>query len=261
MQPRSVRLGRVPCSTHTVGQLVNEVRYLLENRLSQPRTILCVNAHIYRLAAAEERLRSVLERARIVTADGMGIVLAAPLFGVKINERCNMTEAFRAFLTDPTFPPTRALLFGVSTEEAARASRRIEQISRHCRIEAYMHGFLPEENYVEFCARYPEVDFVFVGMGTPRTEYVTAALARNFPEKIIWGVGAGTLRILAGTMREAPVAWRRAGFQWLYRLLRDPRNLWERYTVGHVQFIWQVLKGRLEGRTGRRPLHPRRREA
>jgi len=259
MHSKLIRLGHVPCSTHTIPELLEEVKFLIKKPGAQPRTLLCVNAHIYRLAAANPRLRSILEKARVVTADGIGIVLAAQLFGVKIAERCNMTEAFRAFLQAKDFPSTEAVLFGVSKEEAYLASRRINQISSHCKVVAHEHGFLPEDRYIQLCAKYPQCQFVFVGMGTPRTEYVSDSLARSFPRKIVWGVGAGTLRIFAGTMREAPLFWRRAGLQWLYRLLRDPRNLWERYTIGHMQFMWRVLRARFQTnrRRSRTPLKER----
>jgi N-acetylglucosaminyldiphosphoundecaprenol N-acetyl-beta-D-mannosaminyltransferase len=37
---------------------------------------------------------------------------------------------------------------------------------------------------------------------------------------------------------------RRAGLEWLYRLLHDPRRLWRRYTVGHARFIAAVWRHR-----------------
>jgi exopolysaccharide biosynthesis WecB/TagA/CpsF family protein len=72
---------------------------------------------------------------------------------------------------------------------------------------------------------------------------MTAQLAAEIcPEAIVWGIGGGTVRIFAGTMREAPVLWRRLGLQWLYRLLREPRQLWHRYLIGNPLFGLRILK-------------------
>ena len=79
-------------------------------------------------------------------------------------------------------------------------------------------------------------------MGTPRTEQVAEAAAEACPGAIVWGIGGGTVRILAGTMREAPRVWRRLGLQWLYRLFHEPRALWQRYLIGNPLFAMRVLK-------------------
>ena len=174
----------------------------------------------------------------------MGIVWAAPLYGVRLIERCNMTEAFRAFLLAPYMPSNTGVILGVSEEEARAASERIERMSAHCRIVNHTDGFRTEDEYRRFLEECGDVDFVFIGMSTPRTEYVCALAAELKPRAVVWGVGAGTIRILAGTMREAPPAWRRSGFQWLHRLIQDPRHLWKRYTIGHAVFLWRILRGR-----------------
>lgn len=46
----------------------------------------------------------------------------------------------------------------------------------------------------------------------------------------------------AGTVRRAPLAWQEHGFEWLYRLLKEPRRMWRRYLLGNTAFIWNILK-------------------
>src|SRR4051794_38002462 len=107
-----ISVGSVRCSPHTIPQLLDDLRYLLVNRSEQPRTILCVNAHIYNLAIKDGALRKCLNDARINAADGKAICWAARMCGGNIPERCNMTEAFRAYLQDSTMPNSTALLVG-----------------------------------------------------------------------------------------------------------------------------------------------------
>ncbi|MBI1878265.1 MAG: WecB/TagA/CpsF family glycosyltransferase, partial [Chloroflexi bacterium] len=35
----------------------------------------------------------------------------------------------------------------------------------------------------------------------------------------------------AGTLSQAPVSLQKLGLEWLYRLLREPRRLWQRYVL------------------------------
>jgi N-acetylglucosaminyldiphosphoundecaprenol N-acetyl-beta-D-mannosaminyltransferase len=34
------------------------------------------------------------------------------------------------------------------------------------------------------------------------------------------------------------------GFEWLSRLLAEPRRLWRRYIIGNPLFLWRILKQR-----------------
>lgn len=253
-EPHRFQMGEVACSTHTIAQLLDELRNLLGDKSLRPRIVLTVNAHIFNLAVADAALRRNLNAARVVTADGMSVVWAGRLFGFPIAERCNMTEAFRAFLTTPQMPPNRALLIGCSPDEAETAAACIHRLSRHCRVVRTCSGYLNDAEYREICAQHTGVDLILLGMGTPRTEWVASLASEICPDAIVWGIGGGTLRILAGTMREAPVLWRRLGLQWAYRLLSEPGALWRRYLVGNPLFVWRILKAarrrRQSGRSG-----------
>ncbi|HRI87941.1 MAG TPA: WecB/TagA/CpsF family glycosyltransferase [Candidatus Hydrogenedentes bacterium] len=240
------------CSTHSVEQLLHEVDYLLNNPDEPSRSLLCVNAHIYNLASNDEVLRAHLKNARIVTADGMSIVWFSRLLGVTIPTRCNMTEAFRAFLESSRFRKSRGILIGSTEEDATAAGLAIEQSSSHCSIVRAYSGFLPDKKYKQIFRSLGPMDFIFVGMGTPRTERIIDLASRLCPQAIAWGIGGGTIRIYAGTLDEASPFWRKNGLQWLHRLIHDPLNLWRRYLVGNPQFVYRAL---------RHSLHAKRTEA
>jgi exopolysaccharide biosynthesis WecB/TagA/CpsF family protein len=244
LAPTTFRFGPVPCSTHTIGNLVDEVRQLLMQKAASPRTVLCLNAHIFNVAAGDSQLRRDLGAARVVAADGMSVVWAARVFGVRIPERCNMTEAFRAFLLQNGMPVNTALLAGMLPDEAAAAAAAVNRMSEHCRVVQTASGFLSDAEYQRLFARHTSVDFVLLGMSTPRTERVAALAAAECPRAIVWGIGAGTIRIFAGSMHEAPVLWRRLGVQWLFRLASEPRALWRRYLLGNPLFVARVLAAR-----------------
>ena len=248
--PAEFNMGAVKCSTHTIPQLLDEVRFLLAHRYAQPRSLLCINAHIYNLAVCDVRLRESLNNARVVTADGMSIVWMSRLWNATVPERCNMTEAFRAFLAADDIRPNTAVLIGLTQEEAEKAARRIGAASTHCHIFHAYSGFLREEEYDVLFQSMPQVDFIFVGMSTPRTERVCELARKRCPESIVWGIGAGTIRIYAGTMKEASEFWRRSGLQWVHRLFNEPFKLWRRYLIGNPLFVYRNLKSSMFGRRG-----------
>ena len=50
------------------------------------------------------------------------------------------------------------------------------------------------------------------------------------------GVGAA-FDFLAGAKRQAPGWMQRAGLEWIFRLLCEPRRLWRRYAVLNPRFM------------------------
>lgn len=238
------QFGVTQCSSHSIPELLDELRVMLADAAVSPRVVLCLNAHIYNLAVEDPGLLADLNAARIVAADGMVIVWLAPLFGVRLKQRCNMTEAFRQFLEDRTMPPSTAILIGCTLEEAEAAAANAMKSSDHCRIVATFSGFLNNEEYARVLSENRNVDFIFLGMGTPKTERLSALAAQIAPRSIVWGIGGGTIRIYAGKMKEAPALWRRLGLQWMHRLCCDPASLWRRYIIGNPRFLWRVLRAR-----------------
>ena len=241
------QFGLVSCSTHAIPQLLDELKRLLADKSLAPRTVLYLNAHVYNRATEDPQLAARLNAARIVAADGISIVWGAPLFGARLTQRCNMTEAFRAFLVDPTMPPNTALLIGCTTEEVGAAAKQAARISSHCRIVQAFSGFLSDDEYRQIFSEHRNVDFIFLGMGTPKTEVITELATRLAPQAIVWAIGGGTILIYAGKVKEAPAVWRRLGLQWLHRLCHAPAALWRRYLIGNPLFLCRILKAKFRG--------------
>ena len=53
---------------------------------------------------------------------------------------------------------------------------------------------------------------------------------------VLIGVGAA-FDIHAGVIERAPPFLRRTGFEWTYRLMKEPRRLWRRYLWNNPRFL------------------------
>ena len=251
MPPSTFPFGPVKCSSVNIAEFLDEIQVLLKDRTEQPRTISCVNAHIFNLAWNDTKLAEYLNCFRIVTVDGMSIVWAARLLGVPIQERCNMTEAFRAFLQDSSFPSTTAILLGDTEETARLAAEKINASSKHTKVLSYLSGYLDDEDYVAYLRQKEEIDFLFLGMGTPKSERLVSVLSGILPNTIVWHIGGGTIQILAEHLVEAPLWMRRSGLQWVHRLFMQPGKMWKRYLIGNVLFLWRYLALAIGNNRGR----------
>ena len=83
-------------------------------------------------------------------------------------------------------------------------------------------------------------DIVFVGLGFPKQERVIAAVAAGLPGA--WFIGCGAaIPFAAGALPRAPRWMQRAGLEWVYRLLSEPRRLVRRYLVDDLPFAARLL--------------------
>lgn len=57
--------------------------------------------------------------------------------------------------------------------------------------------------------------------------------------------GGAVFDYVSGRLRRGPRLLVSGGFEWLARLLIDPRRLWRRYLVGNPLFFLRVVRQRL----------------
>ena len=59
----------------------------------------------------------------------------------------------------------------------------------------------------------------------------------QMPGVNLWmGLGA-TIDFEAGTLKRAPLIYRKIGMEWLYRFTREPKRLFKRYFVDDMKFF------------------------
>lgn len=84
-------------------------------------------------------------------------------------------------------------------------------------------------------------DIVWVGLGTPKQDYWVGRFSALLEAPALIAIGAA-FDIHSGRVRQAPRWIQRSGFEWLFRLIQEPRRLWRRYVIGNPRFIWLLLR-------------------
>jgi N-acetylglucosaminyldiphosphoundecaprenol N-acetyl-beta-D-mannosaminyltransferase len=81
-------------------------------------------------------------------------------------------------------------------------------------------------------------------MGMPLQEQWISDNWEQLNATVIMTAGAVYDYISGRLQRPAPI-FTLTGFEWLGRLLLEPRRLWRRYLIGIPLFFWRILKQRL----------------
>jgi N-acetylglucosaminyldiphosphoundecaprenol N-acetyl-beta-D-mannosaminyltransferase len=219
------------------------------------------------------RIREMLNGASLCLADGVGVLWAAHYLSLRggrlralvqlplslgslaLNSatlRRPLPQAMRG--VDFTWEMLAAIeraglsvyLLGGTAAEVRGAAASIAERLPDLRIAGAHQGHLSEgetANVVrEINGATPDV--LLVAMGFPRQE---RWIAENLPAlavKVAVAEG-GSFSFMSGAVLRAPGWVRRAGIEWLYRLLRQPWRL-RRQLVLPV-FVWLVVRERLDG--------------
>ena len=85
-------------------------------------------------------------------------------------------------------------------------------------------------------------DLLWIGMTAPKQEKWTYANWDRLNIHCHVGTIGAVFDFFAGTYKRAPMIWQRWGFEWLYRLLAEPRRMWRRYIFGNAVFLTLVFR-------------------
>jgi exopolysaccharide biosynthesis WecB/TagA/CpsF family protein len=110
--------------------------------------------------------------------------------------------------------------------------------STYPNLDAEFHtppmGFINVEHEVQKCIDFvirAQAPLTFLAVGMPQQEILAHRIV-DHPEARGVGLCIGaSIDFLTGKQRRAPVWLQKAGFEWLHRLLSDPRRLARRYLV------------------------------
>jgi N-acetylglucosaminyldiphosphoundecaprenol N-acetyl-beta-D-mannosaminyltransferase len=182
----------------------------------------------------------------VISADGQSVVWASRILGTPLPGRVSGTDLMMELLEAANQRGLGVFILGGRESVLAEAVRRIRASYPGVRVAGVQHGYfrLEEEAEVARVIRDAAPDLLLVAMSSPKKEHWLKRHAAQLEVPLAMGVG-GAIEVFAGVRRRAPVWLQRAGFEWLWRLIQEPRRMWRRYLLGNPHFIWLVIRERM----------------
>jgi N-acetylglucosaminyldiphosphoundecaprenol N-acetyl-beta-D-mannosaminyltransferase len=220
------------------------IRTRIEAR--DPTYVVTLNGAMLVQTARDERWRVLANDAGLVTADGVAVLLAARILGVRISERVAGIDLVVALCEQAARCGHRVFLFGGRAGVAADAARVLQRRFPALNIVGASHGFYDagDDETVREAVRAARPDLLLVALGMPRQEQWMRRWHRELQVPVSVGVG-GSFDVLAGVVRRAPRWAQRLGLEWLYRALLEPRRWQVIATIPPL--FWMALWRRLRG--------------
>ena len=241
----------------TVEGLHAEIRRLV--RGGRGGLVLNVNAHCLNLCYEDSALRDSLNGADVVFCDGAGVMLAARMLGRRLPTRITYAAWIWRLASFAAAEGFSLYFLGARPGVAQEAARRLRERYPGLRIVGVRHGYFDHsagsaENEAvleEINAAAP--DILLVGLGMPLQERWLTQNRQRLEAGVALSGGA-VFDYVSRRVRRGPRILTEGGFEWLARLLNEPRRLWRRYLVGNPLFLLRVLRQLLWRTTGRGPI-------
>jgi len=217
----------------------------------EPHQIITLNPEMLVAAHDDPELRQVLNGADLNVADGVGLMAAARWLGHPLRERVTGSDGIYRLSEHCARQRYRPFFLGAASGVAEVVAGRLA--ARHPGLEAAgAYAGSPraeDEDDVVSRVRAAAPDLLFVAYGVPAEEQWIARNRDRLAVPVMIGVG-GAFDFVAGVARRAPPWMRRAGLEWLHRLIHQPWR-WRRQ-LSLVRFVSLVLREKLRSVTGRR---------
>jgi len=224
------------------AEALGHIEAMVDER--RPHLMVVVNASKLTLAAENARLRDVIRRADLVTADGMSVVWGARLLGARLPGRVTGIDTMERLVARAAERGWGVYFLGARQEAVEGAVSVLKARHPSLRVAGLRNGYFKgreREVVDEIHAACP--DLLFVAMGSPAQEFFMDEHFDALGVPFSLGVG-GSFDHVAGISRRAPVWMQRVGLEWFHRLASEPRRLWRRYVFGNAKFLRMLLEER-----------------
>ena len=209
--------------------------------------VLNVNVQCLNLAYTDPDLQQFLNQGDLVFCDGAGVILGARILGKQIPERITYAD-WMWQLAD--FASTHGYSFyflGSEPGVAAQASDNLQAKFPTLDIRGSHHGYFdkttgdPENLAVIADINACQPDILVLGMGMPLQEYWLKDNWDQIDARVAL-TGGAVFDYVSGTLQRGPRWMNDNGFEWLARLVIEPKRLWKRYIIGNPLFLWRLYK-------------------
>jgi N-acetylglucosaminyldiphosphoundecaprenol N-acetyl-beta-D-mannosaminyltransferase len=208
--------------------------------------VATANLDFFYVSRRDAQLRSDLQSAHLVVADGMPVTWLAKLAGaVRTRRVAGVDFVMELCKIGGQAGGLRLAMYGSTEAIAHAAAAHIERMCPGVTITAVICPPFRKLDSAETAVvvshlQKSDPEVVLVALGCPRQERFAAELAELVPGKTWLGVG-GTFDFFAGRRTRAPRAAQRAGLEWLFRLAQEPRRLAGRYLLRDAPEFFRLL--------------------
>ena len=206
------------------------------------REVFFVNAHCVNVAARDKSYRALLQNAPFLYADGVGIAIAARIWGTRLENNVNGSDLFPILCEKAARNNVPIALLGAMPGIAEACAENMKNKYPGLRVVWTRHGYFSDGDETKFIKDIGAsgARILLVAKGVPFQEMWIKENSSAIDVPVIIGVGA-LFDFYSGAVPRSPVFIRKLKMEWFFRFLLEPRRLFRRYIIGNPEFLLRVI--------------------
>ncbi|SHM78756.1 WecB/TagA/CpsF family glycosyltransferase [Fibrobacter sp. UWB7] len=224
----------------------------LDNLPEGKLLINTINAFSYNNARRDVLFEEALTKGDVLIPDGISIVRVCRFLKGKSRpkERIAGWDLFVYEMRKLNEKGGKVMFFGSSEKVLTLIRQRAANEYPNLEVVTYSPPYKPQftieddQNMIQ-AINEANPDLLWIGMTAPKQEKWAYANWDRLNIHCHVGTIGAVFDFFAGTYKRAPMVWQKFGFEWLYRLLKEPRRMWRRYVFGNTLFLMLVVREKL----------------
>lgn len=187
---------------------------------------------------------TTLREARLSTADGFPLVFLSKILSSPLPMRVTGQDLFPKLVHAITNAKKSLFLLGGSPEALDQCQQKLELEFPEVIIAGTLsptinssREALERDRIILEAIHQNNPDLLFLQLGAPKQELWFHRVKKELKVPLSIGVG-GTFERYVGHISRSPGWMQKCGFEWIWRLLQEPRRLFGRYIHDGIKFIW-----------------------
>lgn len=206
------------------------------------KTACFVNVNSFNLAHQNALLKSAINDADYVFADGSGTRIAAQRRGHRLLDNVNGTDLLPKLCERAQEEGKRIFLLGAKPGVADRAAINLVNRFPGLQVSGVHHGYFDQHNCQELIQKIntSNTDILLVAFGSPVQETFLQTYRTELQVNTAVAVG-GLFDFFSGNISRAPIWMRELGLEWVWRLMKEPKAKFHRYVIGNPVFLFRCF--------------------
>lgn len=231
----------------TKQEAIERIEYCIQNRIIGQ--VITPNVDQIVRMEWDDYFRQICEDCELLLVDGHPLIWVAKLYKKPFKEKICGSDLVPELCELAAKKGYSVFLLGAAPGVAQKAAEKLIDSNPGLNVAGVYSppiGFEKDELEIERINKMlldSHADMLFVGMGVPKQDIFIHENMMKYKIPMSFSIG-GTIDFIAGVQKRAPKWLSDNGFEWLYRLVHDPKRLFKRYIIDDSKFIKMIWKYR-----------------
>lgn len=253
METKQIAISGFLIDNLTIQETLEKCVELMEMK-SKPTYVCTLNldfiANVWGFKFKNPRfveLQRAIENSDLIIVDGMPIIWLSRLLGCKLKERIAGATLTPHLIKLCENLGKSIFLLGGESNVTRKTVETLQIQYPSLKIAGFMSPIIPFsgetlldsdkiENDIINQINTSKPDLLLIAFGTPKQELWFQRNQHRLNSSLSIGIG-GVFNFISGSISRAPLWMQKWGFEWLFRLIQEPRRLWRRYTFDAFHFL------------------------